>query len=84
MTIIADLQSIIDEAEEEGYFCIDDLKDIVEKGEGEMKTLGELIKSAKKLITYDKEDEMWRLSLDTQPLAKMLELIVHIATLDEN
>ena len=84
MTIIDDLQTIIDGAEE-GFFSIDDLKDIVKKEKGQMKTLGELIKSAKELLTYDKEEEMWIYNeeISNAPLDAM-DLIVHIATLDEN
>jgi len=85
MTIIDDLQTIIDGAEE-GFFSIDDLKDIVEKEKGQMKTLGELIKSAKELIIYDEEDDMWIYNgeLFGNPPLDAMDLIVHIATLDEN
>jgi hypothetical protein len=85
MTIIDDLQTIIDGAEE-GFFSIDDLKDIVKKEKGQMKTLGELIKSAKELITYDEEDEMWIYDEErcSNPPLDAMDLIVHIATLDEN
>jgi len=85
MTIIDDLQTIIDGAEE-GFFSIDDLKDIVKKEKGQMKTLGELIKSAKELIIYDEEDDMWIYNgeLFGNPSLDAMDLIVHIATLDEN
>ena len=85
MTIIDDLQTIIDGAEE-GFFSIDDLKDIVEKEKGQMKTLGELIKSAKELITYDEEGDMWIYDEErcSNPPLDAMDLIVHIATLDEN
>ena len=85
MTIIDDLQTIIDGAEE-GFFSIDDLKDIVEKEKGQMKTLGELIKSAKELITYDEECDMWIYDAEkaSNPGLDAMDLIVHIATLDEN
>jgi hypothetical protein len=85
MTIIDDLQTIIDGAEE-GFFSIDDLKDIVEKEKGQMKTLGELIKSAKELIIYDEEDDMWGYDEErwSNPPLDAMDLIVHIATLDEN
>jgi hypothetical protein len=84
MTIIVDLQTIIDEAER-GFFSIDDLKDIVKREKGRMKTLGELIKSAKELITYDEEDEMWVYDEErcSNPPLDAMDLIVHIATLED-
>ena len=84
MKIIGTLQAIIDEAER-GFFSIDDLKDIVKREKGRMKTLGELIKSAKKLITYDEEDEMWVYDEEgcSNPPLDAMDLIVHIATLED-
>ena len=83
MSIIEEIEGIIEGAEQ-GHFSLDDLKDIVKKEKGQMKTLGELIKSAKELLTYDKEEEMWIYNeeISNAPLDAM-ELIVHIATLDQ-